>query len=202
MPDTPGTTAVPENHVAPCSRAEWRAWLAAHHHRPGGVWLVLYKKAAAAPTLSTDDVVEEAIAFGWIDSVPKKLDAERWMLWVAPRQAGSNWSRLSKTRAARMEQAGQMADAGRAAIERARADGSWASLDEVEDLVVPGDLGAALAALPPARECWDAFPPSTRRGILEWILNARREATRAARIETTARLAQVGKRANQWPGDE
>ncbi len=64
--------------------------------------MVLYKKAAEGPTLSIDDVVEQAIAFGWIDSLPKKLDAERYMLWVSPRQAGSNWSRLSKLRAVRM----------------------------------------------------------------------------------------------------
>jgi uncharacterized protein YdeI (YjbR/CyaY-like superfamily) len=135
----------PDNHTHPRSRADWRAWLAAHHGRKDGVWLVLSKKAAG-PTLSTDDVVEKAIAFGWIDSVPKRLDADRWMLWVAPRQPGSNWSRLSKERATRMADAGRMSPAGQAAIDRARADGSWTALDDVEDLVVPDDLSAALAA--------------------------------------------------------
>ena len=188
-----------ENSVAPLSRAGWRAWLAANHGRGEGVWLVRYKAAADGPTLSDDDVVEEAVAFGWIDSVPKALDDERWMVWVAPRQPGSNWSRLSKARAERMDEAGQMTDAGRAAIERAQADGSWTALDDVEDLVVPDDLAAALADRPPGRDEWDGFPPSVRRGILEWILNAKRLATRATRIEETARLAQAGKRANQWP---
>lgn len=181
------------------SRAEWRAWLTEHHERDEGVWLVFYKKAAGKPTLSTDDYVEEAIAFGWIDSMPMKIDAERSARWISPRRPGSNWSRLSKERAARMEAAGQMTEAGRAAIDRAMADGTWTALDDVENLVVPDDLGEALDAMPPAREEWDGFPPSTRRGILEWILAARRDATRAGRIEETARLAQVGKRANQWP---
>ncbi|WP_420454899.1 YdeI/OmpD-associated family protein [Rubrivirga sp.] len=187
------------NSVHPLSRAAWRAWLEEHHDRAEGVWLVRYKTATGRPTLSTDDVVEEAIAVGWIDSVPKKLDAERSLLWVSPRRPGSNWSRLSKQRAARMETAGLMTPAGQAAIDRAKADGTWTALDDVEDLVVPDDLAAALAAYPPAQDEWDEFPPSTRRGILEWILTAKRPATRRKRIEETARLAEVGKRANQWP---
>ena len=189
----------PENHVHPLTRADWRAWLEANHDRGEGVWLVLYKKASGKPTLSVDAYVSEAIAFGWIDSTPKKVDAERSARWVAPRKSGSNWSRLSKHRAERMEAAGLMADAGRRAVEAAKADGSWSVLDDVEDLVVPDDLADALDARPPARAEWDAFPPSTRRGILEWILNAKRDATRAKRIDETARLAEDGKRANQWP---
>ena len=190
---------LPENHVVPHSRAAWRAWLAAHHDRSDGVWLVRYKQAADGPSLSTDDVVEEAIAFGWIDSAPRKVDAERWRLWVSPRQPGSGWSRLSKERAERMRSAGRLAEAGEAAIERSRADGSWTALDDVENLVVPDDLAAALAALPPAPDAWEAFPRTARRGILEWISTAKRPATRAKRIEETARLAQAGERANQWP---
>jgi len=185
-------------HVHPLSRAEWRAWLAEHHGRDEGVWLVFYKKAAGKPTLTTDAYVEEAIAFGWIDSKPKTIDAERTARWISPRRRGSTWSRLSKRRAARVEAAGQMTEAGRGAIERAKADGTWTALDDVENLVVPTDLEAALDALPPARAEWDGFPPSTRRGILLWILMAKRDATRAGRIEETARLAQEGTRANQW----
>ena len=189
----------PRNSTAPLSRAEWRAWLEAHHTRDEGVWLVRYKKASGRPVLTTDEVVEEAIAFGWIDSVPKTLDADRFMVWVAPRQPGSNWSRLSKERAGRMAAAGLMSEAGSRAVAVAQADGSWTALDDVENLVVPDDLGAALDAAPPARAEWDGFPPSTRRGILEWILNAKRDATRAGRVEETVRLAREGKRANQWP---
>ena len=187
------------DHVHALTRADWRAWLEAHHGRDEGVWLVTYKKATGRPTLSTDDVVEEAVAFGWIDSVPKRVDAERSAVYVAPRRPGSNWSRLSKERVARMEAAGQMAEAGRAAVERAQADGTWTALDDVEDLVVPADLAAALDARAPARAEWDAFPRSAKRGILEWIHTAKRDATRARRVDETARLAQAGKRANQWP---
>ncbi|MEM7788576.1 MAG: YdeI/OmpD-associated family protein [Bacteroidota bacterium] len=190
---------VPDNSTHPASRAEWRAWLKTHHTRGEGVWLILNKKASGKPRLTPDEIVEEAVAFGWIDSVPRKLDAERSMLWVAPRKPGSNWSRLSKERAERMLAAGLVSEAGRAVIEAAKADGSWTALDDVENLVVPDDLAAALDAHPPARAHWDAFPRSPRRGILEWILTAKRDATRARRIEETARLAQQNKRANQWP---
>ncbi|MEM1115144.1 MAG: YdeI/OmpD-associated family protein [Bacteroidota bacterium] len=190
---------VPDNSTHPASRAEWRAWLKTHHTRGEGVWLILNKKASGKPRLTPDEIVEEAVAFGWIDSVPRTLDAERSMLWVAPRKPGSNWSRLSKERAERMLAAGLVSEAGRAVIEAAKADGSWTALDDVENLVVPDDLAAALDAHPPARANWDAFPRSPRRGILEWILTAKRDATRARRIEETARLAQQNKRANQWP---
>ena len=198
-PARDAVTDLPDNAFFAPDRAAWRAWLGAHHGRDEGVWLVRYKKAAGRPTLTWDDVVEEAVAFGWIDSVPRKLDAERTMLWVSPRRPGSRWSRLSRDRAGRVEAAGLMAPAGRAAIEAAKADGTWTALDDVEALVVPDDLAAALDGRPPARAEWDAFPPSVRRGILEWILTARRDATRAGRVEETARLAQRGKRANQWP---
>ena len=188
----------PENHVHPLSRADWRSWLAANHDRGEGVWFVFYKKAAGKPTLTVDDMVEEAIAFGWIDSVPKRIDAERAARWISPRKAGSNWSRLSRQRAARMEAAGLMTEAGRAAIDRAHTDGTWTALDDIEDLVVPDDLEVALSAHPPARDEWDAFPPSRRRAILEWIASAKRDATRAARIVETAQKAQIGERANEW----
>ena len=192
MPD------LPENAVELTDRASWRAWLAAHHTRPDGVWTVRYKKSSGRPTLTWDDVVQEAICFGWIDSLPRALDAERTMLYVSPRTPGSNWSGRNKAHVARLEAAGRLAPAGRAAIARARADGSWSALDDVEALVVPSDLAAAFDAHPGARAAWDAFAPSARRGILEWILNAKRPATRQKRLDETARLAARGERANQW----
>ncbi|TWH75757.1 YdeI/OmpD-associated family protein [Modestobacter roseus] len=120
------------------------------------------------------------------------------MLWFSPRQAGSAWSRPNKQRIAELEEAGLLTPSGRATVERARADGSWSRLDEVEDLVVPADLSAAFDAIPEAREQWAGFPPSARRAILEWIVQARRPETRARRVAETARLAARGERANQW----
>ena len=192
-------SAPPPNSTQPASRSEWRAWLAEHHGRDEGVWLVRFKKAAGKPTVSVDDAIAEALAWGWIDSLPRALDAERTMLYVAPRKAGSGWSRVNKAHVERLIASGQMTPAGLATIERARADGSWSLLDDVENLVVPDDLASSFAAHPPAAEEWEAFPRSVKRGILEWIVQAKREATREKRIRQTAEMAQRGERANQWP---
>lgn len=190
----------PENSFHPTTRAAWRSWLAEHHARETGIWLITYKKAAGKTRLEYDDAVEEAICFGWVDSLPRKLDAERSMLWFAPRKAGSGWSKPNKERAERMITAGLMAPAGAAKILAAKRDGSWDSLDAVEALVLPGDLQHALAMYESASRYFDAFPRSVKRGILEWILNAKKPETRAKRIEETARLASENERANQWRG--
>lgn len=180
------------------SREAWRDWLTANHTRSAGVWLVTFKKHTRNKYLSNDDIVEEALCFGWIDSLPRKLDEDRTMLWLAPRQPGSGWSKLNKERVERMIAAGLMTPAGLEKIEAARQDGSWNALDAIEALEIPPDLGAALDAYPAAREYFEAFPRSAKRGILEWIANAKRPDTRARRIAETARLAQENQRANQW----
>ncbi|MEB3269189.1 MAG: YdeI/OmpD-associated family protein [Leptolyngbya sp.] len=181
------------------SRADWRRWLAANHDRPTGIWLVTFKKHCGDRYVAYNDVVEEALCFGWIDSLPRRLDDDRTMLWLAPRQPGSGWSKLNKDRVERLIAAGQMAASGLAAIAAAQADGSWQALDGVEALEIPPDLATALAAYGAAAANFDAFPRSAKRGILEWIANAKRPATRTRRIEETARLAQDNIRANQWP---
>lgn len=187
-----------EERFQPDSLDDWRAWLAEHHGRRDGVWLVTWRVGSGGPRITYEEAVEQALCFGWVDSRPRALDERRTMLWFAPRKPGSGWSRPNKQRVERLLAAGLMAPAGRAVVERAQADGSWALLDAVEDLVVPDDLAAALAAHPPAAEHWDAFPRSVRRGILEWIVQAKRPGTRAERIRETAEKAQRGERANQW----
>ncbi|TAG26758.1 MAG: hypothetical protein EAZ37_07970 [Burkholderiales bacterium] len=187
-----------EDSVQPKTRAAWRAWLAKHHERTEGVWLITYKKAVGKPRIEYDEAVEEALCFGWVDSKPGKVDDERSKLWFAPRKAGSGWSRPNKERIERLMSSGLMQAAGLAKIEAAKKDGSWTSLDAVENLVVDPDLAAALAAYPKAAQNFDAFPRSAKRGILEWIALAKRAETRAARIAETARLAQDNVRANQW----
>ncbi|MCA9864650.1 MAG: YdeI/OmpD-associated family protein, partial [Thermomicrobiales bacterium] len=192
------TMEQPPDSVHPGTRREWRDWLAANHTRSQGIWLISYRKSAGLPSMTHEESVEEALCFGWVDSRPRKLDAERTMLWFAPRKPGSGWARTNKQRVERLLAAGSMAPAGLAAVESAKADGSWTKLDAVEDLVVPPDLAAALAEHPPAVANFDAFPKSARRGILEWLVQAKTAPTRAKRVEETARLAQRNERANQW----
>jgi len=188
----------PFNSVHPLTLAEWRAWLTQNHTRTEGIWLISYKKATGKPRFEYDEAVEEALCFGWIDSKANKLDDERSMLWFSPRKAKTGWSRPNKVRIEKLIQAGRMAPAGLARIEAAQQDGSWFALDAVEALTVPPDLAAALATYPTAPAYFDAFPRSAKRGILEWISNAKTAVTRAKRIEETARLAAENVRANQW----
>ena len=187
-----------DDRVQPGSVQEWRDWLAAHHSRPNGIWLVTWRAGSPGPRITYDESVEQALCFGWVDSLGRALDAERTMLWFAPRKRRSGWSRPNKLRVEKLLAAGLMEPVGLAVVEAARADGSWTLLDDVEDLVVPPDLAAAFAARPPAAEHWEAFPRSVRRGILEWIVQARRPETRARRITETAERAAVNERANQW----
>ncbi len=179
-------------------REDWRAWLAEHHADHAGTWLVTFKKASGRPAMGYEASVEEALCFGWIDSLGRRLDEDRSMLLFTPRRPGSNWSRPNKERVARLEADGQMAPAGQAAVERAKRDGTWTALDDVENLVVPDDLAAAFAERPGAAEHWEAFPRSVKRGVLEWILTAKRAPTREKRVRETAERAARGERANQW----
>ena len=191
-------TPVDDERVQPDSVAAWRSWLAEHHERGAGVWLVTWRAGSTGPRISYEESVEQALCFGWVDSKGRALDAERTMLWFAPRKARSGWSRPNKQRVERLRSAGLMASAGLAVVEAAQADGSWTLLDAVEDLVVPDDLAAAFEAAPPGREHWEAFPRSVKRAILEWIVQARRPETRARRVAETAEKAARNERANQW----
>ncbi|MFZ4410484.1 MAG: YdeI/OmpD-associated family protein [Paracraurococcus sp.] len=180
------------------TRAAWRAWLAANHAASGSVWLVINRKGSGLPHLPPEQVAEEALCFGWVDSRPAKLDARRSLLLVSPRKPGSAWSGINKDRVARLLAAGLMAPAGIAAVDRAEADGSWTRLDAATALAEPADLLAALAAVPGAAAAWASFPPSHRRANLEWLAEAKRAATRAARIAEIAARAGRGERANTW----
>lgn len=181
--------------IEPGSRAAWRAWLKAHHRQTESVWLVMCK---GDDDLNAAAAAEEALCFGWIDSLPRALDARRTMRRVSPRQPGSSWSAVNKARVERLTAAGQMAPAGLAAVAAAKADGSWSRLDAVEALAVPADLDAALAGDPAAAANFAGFPRSAKRAILEWLQAAKRPETRARRIAEIVSEAAQGRRANQW----
>lgn len=180
--------------VQPATPAEWRTWLDDNHDSQQGVWLVTWKKHTGRATVTYDEAVTEALAVGWVDSKGQRLDEDRTMLWFCPRRAASGWSRPNKERVERLHAEGRMGPAGQRAIDVAKDNGSWSLLDDVEDLVVPEDLAEAFHRHPGAREAWDGFPRSARRAILEWIVQAKRPATRAARVSETAEKAGRGER--------
>lgn len=184
--------------VAIDSLAQWRDWLTANHASAPGVWVTTYKKSSGRPHVPVDDIVDEALAHGWIDSRPRSLDGARSQRLLTPRRPTSAWSRVNKQRVERLIAAGRMTPAGLAAVESAKQNGSWTALDEVETLTEPDDLRAALDTHRAARRHWDAFPRSTKRAILEWIASAKTPGTRERRVAETASKAAVNVRANQW----
>jgi uncharacterized protein YdeI (YjbR/CyaY-like superfamily) len=171
------------------SAAELRSWLRVNHATSPGIWLISYKKAAGERYLAYEDIVCEALCWGWIDSKGRSLDDLRSQLLLTPRKPTSKWSRPNKIRVAELEASGRMAAPGRAVVEAAKASGTWTALDDVENLVEPTELKAALDATPEARKNWDAFPRSTRRATLEWIAAAKRPATRERRVTEAVDLA-------------
>ena len=186
----------PQVHVE--TRTAWREWLGTHHARETGAWAVTWRKATGRSAPAYDELVEEALCVGWVDSIQRKLDDERTMLRFSPRKARSGWARPNKQRVERLLAAGLVLPAGHAAIDRAKADGSWSLLDDVEDLVVPDDLATALASAPPAAGSSPRSP--ARRSAASWSGSCRPSGRRPApRVAETAELARRGQRANQWP---
>jgi uncharacterized protein YdeI (YjbR/CyaY-like superfamily) len=177
----------------------WRAWLEENHAQTQSVWLIIYKKSTDTPSVYYDEAVDEALCFGWIDSKPNKRDEESFFQFFSRRNPKSKWSGVNKRKVARLLEEGRMAAAGLAMIELAKKTGTWTALDEVEAGIIPPDLQQALESYPGSSAYFEAFPISTRRGILEWIQSAKRPETRAKRVEETARLAAQNIRANQWP---
>jgi uncharacterized protein YdeI (YjbR/CyaY-like superfamily) len=179
------------------SAAQLRAWLKQHHAKGQSIWLVTWKKPDPR-NIPYDEIVEEALCFGYVDSLPRKLDDQRSMLLLAPRKPKSSWSKLNKQRVDSLIAQGRMTPAGLAAVEAAKQSGTWDKLNEVEELVMPDDLADGLKKNKQAAQNFDAFPRSVKRAILEWILNAKKPATRAARIAETVTKAKDNIRANQW----
>lgn len=178
--------------VVPADTAAWRRWLARHPDRTEGVWVVYRKKSSGLEGPTYDDLLDEALCHGWIDSRGRRVDEDRMILWFSPRRPGGLWSARNKQRIEELTSAGRMAPSGQAAIDRAVADGSWSQADEVEALAVPPDLAAALDASPAAREAYDRLADSAKRQYLWWVVSAKRPGTRADRIREIVRRLSAG----------
>ena len=181
-------------HVEAEDRAAWRAWLEANHATSSGAWLVSWRKGHGTK-VPYEAAVEEALCFGWIDGQAGNIDEHRSRQYYAPRKPTSGWAATNKARVERLIADGRMAQAGMAAIERAKANGSWTLLDDVEQGIIPDDLARSLDNHPPAAASFDAFPKSARQMMLWWIAQAKRPETRAQRILETATRAARNERA-------
>jgi uncharacterized protein YdeI (YjbR/CyaY-like superfamily) len=175
------------------TRKKWRDWLEANHDKTTGIWFVFYKKHSNKPTLTYDEAVEEALCFGWIDSLVNKLDDERNIQLFTPRKPKSPWSRLNKTRIKKLIAEKLMTPIGMAKIDQAKQDGSWTIYDDIEDLVIPEDLEKSLQKLKGAHENFTNFSNSNKKMLLWWIKTAKRAETRTDRIQKLTKAAQQNK---------
>lgn len=180
----------------PLTRQEWRSWLEENYGTSEGVWFVYFKKQTGKPRVSYDEAVEEALCFGWIDSLPRKLDEERTKLLFTPRKPKSVWSKPNKERVEKMIETGAMTGAGFEKIEAAKADGSWDALTASDNLEIAADLRQAFDNNKTAEKNFQCFSQSVKKAILQWLNSAKREPTRRARIEKIVRMAAINKRVN------
>jgi uncharacterized protein YdeI (YjbR/CyaY-like superfamily) len=165
-------------------RSEWRDWLIANHSAQTEVWLIFYKKEKGKPQISYNESVEEALCFGWIDSIIQNIDSEKYVRKFTPRKKGSRWSTLNKKRVAAMIQAEKMTDAGRAVLDFTDTDDEYERTAEraKKNVTPPPFLERRLKQNRKAWEYFQSLAPSYRRNYIGWITSAKTEETREKRI--------------------
>jgi len=174
------------------SREELRNWLFKHHSQSESIWLVTYKKIVPDKYISTSEVLDELICFGWIDGIRRKLDETRTMQLISPRKV-EHWAKTYKDRAAKLIEEGKMQDAGLRAIEISKQNGLWNFMDDVDKLIVPKDLQEALEKSEGA-DFFHAINDSSKRFVLRYIKLAKTEKTRAKRVVQIAELSAKGEK--------
>lgn len=194
----PDKKKVELERLDPPNRQGWRRWLKKNGSSSPGVRLIICKKKSGSIRLSYEDAVEEALCFGWIDSKLNSLDEQRFLLHFMPRKPKSIWSQRNKQRVKKLITEGLMTDAGMKKIEAARIDGSWNTLDAIDQLKVPTDLRQALLANKNAANNFESLSNSSKKAILFWIDSAKRPETRLARIKKAVSLAARNIKANNY----
>ncbi len=176
---------------------EWRLWLHENHDKSKGVDLVFYKVSSDFESMRWEEAVQVAICYGWIDSTVRKIDEERRKQTFTPRKDKSVWSKVNKTYIEQLTKDGLMHESGLKKIATAKQNGSWESLDRVENHTLPLDLETAFKKNKKAKENFYNFSPSYRKSYLYWLNQAKRKETRAARIETIVALCEKNIKARQ-----
>ena len=177
------------------TRDEWREWLSEHHNTESEVWLVFFKKETGRPSVEYEYSVEEALCFGWIDSIIKKIDAEKYARKFTPRKPDSKWSKLNKKRVAKVMKEGRMTEHGLAKIEAAKESGLWDQNNRPEvSLEMPDELGKALVKNKKAKSFFDQLAPSYQKQYILWVQVAQRQETKEKRVRESIHLLEQGKK--------
>lgn len=173
------------------TRSSWRSWLKKNHQAKDSIWLIIYKKESGVPSVYYPEAVEEALCFGWIDSLANKRDEKSYYQFFSKRKPKSNWSKINKLRVAKLIEKDLMMPKGLEMVELARETGTWTKLEEVDEIIIPQDLKKLFNKNTLAFKNWNGFAKSSRRAILEWILNAKKDETRQKRLKETVELAEL-----------
>lgn len=187
-----------ENTFYAKSITDWRNWLQKNHLTKENVWLIIYRKQSNTPSVYYPEAVDEALCFGWIDSLPNKRDDNSYYLFFSKRKVKSNWSKVNKLKVERLIKEKKMMPQGLKMVELAKQTGTWEALDKVDELKIPEEMKVLFKKKPLSKVNFEKFPVSTKKGILEWIYSAKQDSTRIKRITETVMLAEQNIRANQY----
>ncbi len=187
-----------ENTFYAKNSQQWRKWLEKNHVTKKSIWLIIYKKDSDIPSVFYPEAVDEALCFGWIDSLPNKRDDESYYQFFSKRKLKSKWSKVNKLKIEKLLSENKMMPEGIKMVEYAKQNGTWDALDPVDNLVIPAEMQELFKNNIVAENNFNNFPYSTKRGILEWIYNAKQDGTRVKRITETVTLATKNIRANQY----
>ncbi|MCG8474740.1 MAG: YdeI/OmpD-associated family protein [Cytophagales bacterium] len=182
----------------PSDKKDWRDWLEQNHKKKEAVWLIFFKKKSSTPNLSWSEAVDVALCFGWIDSVKKTIDSERYIQYFSRRKPNSIWSKINKDKIEKLTESGLMTEPGLKSIEIAKQNGSWTLLDSVENLEIPEDLEQEFKQYPESKDNFLCLSKSVRKTMLAWVALAKRQDTRAKRVTEIAKNARHKKKPKQF----
>lgn len=175
------------------STKELRQWLMEHHKQQESVWLITFKKIVAEKYISTSQVLDELLCFGWIDGIRRVLDGSKTMQLISPRKT-QHWTKTYKQRATKLIEQGKMMEGGHQSIKTSKENGLWHFMDDVDNLIIPIDLEKELSKNPAAKDFFSAINDSSKRFVLRWIKLAKTEKTRNNRITQIAELSAKGEK--------
>jgi len=182
-----------DEELCAAGKEEWRAWLEKNHSIKSEIWLLFYKQYSGKLCVSYDDALDEALCFGWVDSIVKRVDDRRYLRKFTPRKSGSVWSEVNKERVERLIREGRMAEAGLARVMEAKESGEWFKRRIMEkELNVPTFFKKALAANKKALENFKGLAPSYRKNMVGWVLSAKKEETRRRRLAEVIEILERG----------
>ena len=175
------------------SSGDLRSWLSANYQQEESIWLVTFKKEVKDKYVSTSEVLDELLCFGWIDGIRRKLDDKRTMQLISPRKT-QYWAKTYKDRAAKLIKDGRMTEAGLQSIEVSKENGLWDFMDDVDQLIKPDDLAKSLSEKPRAEAFFDQINDSSKRFVLRWLKLSKTDKTRKNRIQKIVELSLKGEK--------